>query len=89
MHYEDHSARNDITIAKVAHSKDNIYFYIECLEDISDRPNGDIGFMNVFIKTKESDKIAKKTFLGQFALVIIPKWNDYLIKIQISCGFFK
>ena len=56
LHYEDHSARNDITIAKVAHSKDNIYFYIECLDDISDRPNGDTGFMNVFIKTNESDK---------------------------------
>lgn len=54
LHYEDNSARNDISLAKVAHSNTNLYFYIECLEDITTRESSDEGFMNIFIKTKET-----------------------------------
>lgn len=55
LHYEDSSARNDIVMAKVAHSKTHLYFYIECLEDITTREKDDKGFMNVFIKTSEDE----------------------------------
>lgn len=55
LRYTDNSARNDISIAKVAHSASNLYFYIECLDDITTRDNNDLNFMNVFIKTKDSE----------------------------------
>ena len=55
LRYVDNSARNDISLVKVANSSSNLYFYIECVDDITPRNSLDEGFMNIFIKTKDTD----------------------------------
>ena len=81
LHYEDNSARNDISIAKVAHSKNNLYFYVECLEDITTRIENDESFMNIFIKTKETDK----NFMG-FNYVINRSQNGNKVSVEKCLG---
>lgn len=56
LRYEDHTARNDIGVAKVAHDSENLYFYIETKDNLTKRDDMDKNYMNVFLKTKETDK---------------------------------
>ena len=46
-HFENHTGRNDLTEAKVAHDSKNLYFYIECDSDITLPADG--GWMRLFI----------------------------------------
>ncbi len=52
-HYENTTGRNDITLARVAHDADNLYFYVECAEDIT--ADTDTAWMRLFLNTAESD----------------------------------
>ena len=48
-HYTNFTGRNDIVAAKVARDDTNIYFYVECAEDITE-PTAN-GWMTLFIDT--------------------------------------
>lgn len=51
LNYTNDTGRNDILTAKVSSDDDNLYFYVECAEDITVR-EGD-NWMNLFIKSDE------------------------------------
>lgn len=53
--YVDNSNRNDITEIKVTHDKDNIYFRIKTLEDISKYNGTDVNWMNILIRSGEQE----------------------------------
>lgn len=53
--YKQDSARNDIKLIKVTHDDENIYFYIECKEDITQYNGTDENYMNIFLKTNDTD----------------------------------
>lgn len=50
---ENGNIRNDIVSAKVAYDRNNIYFYVETKNDISNK--NDTSWMRLFIDTEESD----------------------------------
>ena len=52
--YSDFSNRNDISLVKVLHDSENVYFYIETLNDIEPYASGE-NWMNILIKTGASD----------------------------------
>ena len=80
-HYKDSSGRNDITGAKVARDANNLYFYVECQNDIT--PSTDPLWMNLYIdcvsdewgwesfdyivgkKTASADKAYLEKFTGE------------------------
>ncbi len=51
--YVNFSGRNDIVTAKVSNDTENLYFYVECAEDITD-PEG-TNWMNLFINADCDD----------------------------------
>lgn len=51
--YSDFSNRNDISLVKVLHDGENVYFYIETLNDIQAYAGGE-NWMNILISTKAS-----------------------------------
>ncbi len=51
-HYTNDTGRNDLALAKVAQDRDNVYFYIECANDIS--PDLDDRWMRLLIDTGDS-----------------------------------
>ena len=51
--YTDTTNRNDIVETRVAHDKENLYFYVETKEDITAYESGD-NWMNILIKTGNS-----------------------------------
>ncbi len=57
-YYTDNSGRNDITGAKIAKDKDNIYFMVECRDDIT--PYTDKNWMNLYIDV--TDETGWETF---------------------------
>ena len=50
-HYTDTSGRNDIVAAKVARDRDNVYFYVECADDITS--SDDPCWMRLLLSTGE------------------------------------
>ncbi len=52
-YYTDDSGRNDITGAKVARDANNLYFYVECQNDIT--PSADPLWMNLYIDCVEDE----------------------------------
>ena len=48
-HLTNTTGRNDLVVAKVAHDRRNVYFYIACREDIT--PAADPAWMRLFIDT--------------------------------------
>lgn len=52
--YKNTTGRNDITGAKVARDASNLYFMVECADDIT--PYTDKAWMRLFIDTGDSDK---------------------------------
>lgn len=56
LRYTDTSNRNDLQLIKVAHNDENVFFYIECVDDITSYNGKDENYMNIFIKTEETDK---------------------------------
>jgi hypothetical protein len=54
--YTDNSARNDIKNVKVAHNNDNVFFYIETEADLTVYQEGDSKYMNILLKTADTDK---------------------------------
>lgn len=70
--YVDDSARNDINIVKVTHDEENVYFYIECLNEITERQLNDTKFMNLLLKSKDT----KDNFIG----------FNYVINRSVSNG---
>ena len=59
-HYTNTTGRNDITLAKVAHDADNLYFYVECSEDIT--ADTDANWMRLLLNTAEDDTAAWETY---------------------------
>ena len=59
-HYTNTSGRNDITLAKVAYDADNLYFYVECAEDIT-APTDD-NWMRLLLNTSEDDTSAWESY---------------------------
>ncbi len=53
-HYTNRTGRNDIIGAKVARDSDNLYFMVECAENIT--PYTDKGWMRLFIDTGSSEQ---------------------------------
>ncbi len=49
IHYTDTTGRNDITLCKVARDSENIYFLVQCAENIT--PCTDPAWMRLFIST--------------------------------------
>lgn len=49
LRYTDETGRNDFELMKVARDKNNIYFYVQTVEDIT--PSSDPQWMNLFIST--------------------------------------
>ncbi|MGM9624232.1 MAG: hypothetical protein ACI3XM_00865 [Eubacteriales bacterium] len=60
QHYENTSGRNDITLAKVAYDADNLYFYVECAEAITDADGEN--WMRLLLNTDEDDAAAWETY---------------------------
>lgn len=54
--YTDNSNRNDITDIKVVHNSNNLYIYVQTLNDITPYTAGDQKWMNVLINAGQSDK---------------------------------
>ena len=52
--YVDKSNRNDIVKMKVIHDNENVYFYVETLEDITAHEEGDTGWMNLLISAGDT-----------------------------------
>ena len=55
LRYTDNSARNDIKLVKVTNDVKNIYFYIECKEDITTYNGTDENYMNIWLRTNSKD----------------------------------
>lgn len=55
LRYTDNSARNDIKLVKVTNDVKNIYFYIECKEDITAYNGTDENYMNIWLRTNSKD----------------------------------
>ena len=55
LRYTDNSARNDIKLVKVTNGVKNIYFYIECKEDITTYNGTDENYMNIWLRTNSKD----------------------------------
>ncbi len=70
--YTDTSGRNDISSVKVARDKNYLYFRIETADDITERAEGDTGWMNLWIRTKN----AKNLYMGY----------DYVVGRTVSEG---
>ena len=51
-HYTNTSGRNDIVLARAAHDADNLYFYVECQENIT--AETDPAWMRLLLNTAES-----------------------------------
>ncbi len=79
--YKSNSKRNDIKLVKVTHDKNNIYFYIECSENLTKYDGSAENFMNILLKTKDSDK----NFMGCNVL-INRKINGHKGSVEISNG---
>ena len=60
--YIDTSNRNDIVKTSVTHDANNLYFRVECLEDITPKDEADPTWMNILINANLEDK---------------PNWNGY------------
>ena len=58
--YENKTGRNDIVLSKVAHDKDNIYFMVECQNDIS--PKTDRAWMRLLINIAGQDETSWEGF---------------------------
>lgn len=54
VHYTDDSQRNDITDIKVVHDRNNLYFYVQTAEDITEYNGTDLNWMNIFLSTDSS-----------------------------------
>lgn len=52
--YKDESGRNDIYDAKVAQDKNNVYFMVRCVDDLT--PYTDENWMRLYLDVSESDK---------------------------------
>lgn len=52
--YVDNTNRNDIVKLKVIHDDENIYFYVETLEDITEHEEGDTRWMNLLISAGDT-----------------------------------
>ncbi len=50
--YTDYTARNDIKIIKMAHDDNNLYVYVECVDDITAYNGTDRNWMNILIGTE-------------------------------------
>ncbi|MDR0831868.1 MAG: hypothetical protein LBM99_03100 [Bacillales bacterium] len=55
VYYTDNSARNDVVKVKVAHSNEKVFFYIETKEPLTEYLEGDTKYMNILLKTEESE----------------------------------
>lgn len=51
-HYTNDTGRNDLALAKVAQDRDNVYFYIECADDIT--PATDTNWMRLLLATGDT-----------------------------------
>ncbi len=51
-YYKNETGRNDICSAKACADNENLYFYVECVNDIT-KPDGE-GWMTLFLKTDEN-----------------------------------
>ena len=60
LHYTDTTGRNDITLAKVARDSENIYFMVECADNIT--PCTDPAWMRLLIDVEGSDGDRWETF---------------------------
>lgn len=65
VRYTLKSKRNDITLVKVTHDDDYLYFSIECSNDITKYNGTDTNYMNILLKTKDTDK----NFMGCNVLI--------------------
>lgn len=79
--YVDNSNRNDITDIKVIHDADNIYFYVQTLNEITAYQDGDLGWMNILINVGA----AENTFEG-YSYVINRKPNGEKTSLEKSLG---
>lgn len=70
LHYTSNTARNDISLMKVTEDDDYLYFFVETKDAITEYVEGDTGWMNIFLNTKEGD----------------PNWNgfNYVINRTVS-----
>lgn len=81
--YVDNSARNDITDVKVIADDDNVYFYVQTAEKITDYEYGDFTWMNVLIKTSED---ITGTFAGYSYAVNRKPTADGKTSVEKSTG---
>jgi len=80
LRYVDNSNRNDITDIKVAHNKENLYFYIKTLDHITPYNGTDLNWMNVFIQTNDDEGFAG------FQYVINRNPNSTTTSLEKSTG---
>lgn len=81
LQYKAESKRNDIRLVKTTHDSNYIYFYIECSEDITDYNGTDENYMNIFLKTKESED----NFMG-CNILINREIKDNKGSVEVSTG---
>lgn len=55
LKYTDDSGRNDIKMIKVTEDATNLYFYIECSDNITSYNGTDVNYMNLFLTTNSTD----------------------------------
>ena len=82
--YIDKSNRNDIKTVKVTSDQDNIYFYVECLNDITERDVNDQTFMNILLRSGNVEK--DKDFAGFNYVINRNKLNGNKVSIEKCTG---
>lgn len=81
LHYSDKTGRNDIKLVKLTQDNDNLYFYIECEDNLTKREENDKTFMNLLLSVNPSSP----SFEG-FDYVINREAKDGKASIEKSLG---
>ena len=84
QYYRDASNRNDIKTVKVASDKKNIYFYVECLENITERDPSDPTFMNILLRSGNVE--SGKDFAGFNYVINRSKKSGNAVSIEKCTG---
>lgn len=94
LNYKLDSKRNDIKLVKVTHDVDNIYFYIECNENITKYDGSAKNYMNILLKTKDSDKnfmgcnvLINRNISGNFGSIEISNGGYNFTEVD-KCEFY-
>lgn len=84
-HYTNDGIRNDIKTARVSYDKDNLYFYVETLEDIT--PSTDENWMRLLLDTQAATADSKDWEEFEYILNRVSPESDGLVLEKSTGGW--